>query len=125
MDDLWMRIAENLGDRVSGPMKFRVLVQPAVAVILAVMAGLKDARAGKPPYLWWLATRPEQRMAMLKDGWQDVGKVFMLAVVLDVIYQWIVQRFVYPGEVIIVAFVLAIVPYLLLRGLVNRIARRK
>jgi len=64
-------------------------------------------------------------MAMLKDGWQDVGKVFILAVVLDVIYQWIVQRFVYPGEVIIVAFVLAIVPYLLLRGLVNRIARRK
>jgi hypothetical protein len=125
MDDLWMRIAENLGDRVSGPMKFRVFVQPAVAVTLAVMAGLKDARAGKPPYLWWLATEPGHRMAMLKDGWQDVGKVFVLAIVLDVVYQWIVQRFVYPGEVIIVAFVLAIVPYLLLRGLVNRIARRK
>jgi hypothetical protein len=28
---------------------------------------------------------------------------------------------VYPGEVIIVAFLLAIVPYLLLRGLVTRL----
>ena len=49
----------------------------------------------------------------------------MLAIVLDVVYQIIVARFVYPGEVIIVALLLAIVPYLLLRGLVTRIARRR
>jgi hypothetical protein len=29
------------------------------------------------------------------------------------------ERFVYPGEAIIVAFALAIVPYLILRGLVS------
>ena len=33
----------------------------------------------------------------------------------------IVLRFVYPGEAVIVVFVLAIVPYLILRGLVNRL----
>jgi hypothetical protein len=44
--------------------------------------------------------------------------------VLDVIYQIIVQRFVYPGEALITAFILAIVPYLILRGLVTRIARK-
>ena len=33
--------------------------------------------------------------------------------------------FVYPGEAIGVAFFLAIVPYLLLRGAVTRIARGK
>jgi hypothetical protein len=62
---------------------------------------------------------------MLKDGWKSVGKVFILAVVLDIVYQIIVRRFVYPGETIIVAFILAIVPYLILRGLVTRIARRE
>jgi hypothetical protein len=61
---------------------------------------------------------------MIKDGWKSVGKLFILALVLDVVYQILVLRFVYPGETIIVAFVLAIVPYLILRGLVNRIARR-
>jgi hypothetical protein len=35
-----------------------------------------------------------------------------------------VQRFVYPGEVILVAFMLAIVPYLLLRGLVTRLTSK-
>ena len=59
---------------------------------------------------------------MLKDGWKSVGKVFVLALLLDVIYQVIVEGFVYPGEAIAVAFVLAIIPYVILRGLVTRLA---
>ena len=46
------------------------------------------------------------------------------AIIMDAIYQWIVQKWIYPGELIIVAIVLALVPYLLIRGPVNRIARR-
>ena len=92
--------------------------------IFAIRAGLKDAKAGKPPYFWSLVSIPTQRADMLKDGWKDVGKVFLLALVLDVVYQIVVMRFVYPGEVIVVAFILAIVPYLILRGLVTRIARK-
>ena len=62
---------------------------------------------------------------MIRDGWKSVGKVFVLALVLDVVYQIIVLRFVYPGETLLVAFVLAIVPYLILRGLVNRLTPKK
>jgi hypothetical protein len=120
-----MRIAENLTDRVSGPMKFRLILQPVMASIFAIIAGLKDAKAGKPPYFWALFTDATQRVDMLKDGWKSVGKIFVLALILDVVYQIIVERFVYPGEAIIVAFILAIVPYLILRGLVNRIVRKK
>lgn len=61
---------------------------------------------------------------MLRDGWKSVGKVFLFALLLDAVYQIIVLHFVYPGEAIIVAFVLAILPYLILRGLVTRIARK-
>lgn len=121
MEDIWMRIADNLMDRVSGPMKLRIFLQPAMAIIFAVIAGLKDAKAGKPPYFWSLFTNPGHRAELLKDGWKSVGKVFVLAMVLDVIYQFIVARFVYPGEVVIVALLLAIVPYLIVRGLVTRL----
>jgi hypothetical protein len=48
-------------------------------------------------------------------------KVFILAVVIDVIYQWIVFRWIYPGEALIVAPLLAFIPYLLLRGPVRRL----
>ncbi len=125
MDEMWMRIASDMAARVSGPMKFRLVLQPVMAAIFAIRAGLADARAGKPPYFWTLVTDPAQRAYMIKDGWKSVGKVFVLALVLDVVYQIIVSRFVYPGEAIIVAFVLAIVPYLILRGLVTRVARTK
>lgn len=125
MEEIWMRIVENLSDRVSGPMKFRLLLQPAMAAFFAVRSGLLDARMGKPPYFWSLVTDPAHRADMLKDGWKSVGKVFLIALALDVIYQIIVLKFVYPGEAIFVAFVLAILPYLILRGLVTRIARKK
>jgi hypothetical protein len=125
LEDIFARIVENLAGRVSGPMKFRLILQPIMASIIAIFAGLQDAKAGKPPYFWALFTQPTHRAEMLKDGWKSVGKIFILAVVLDVVYQWIVLKFVYPGEVIIVAFILAIVPYLILRGLVNRIASKK
>jgi len=123
MDDMMTRIGQDLIDRVSGPMKFRLVLQPAMAAFFAIRSGLADARTGKSPYFWCLVTDPAQRHEMLRDGWKSVGKVFILAIVLDVVYQLIVQRFVYPGETIIVAFLLAIVPYLILRGLVTRIAR--
>jgi hypothetical protein len=125
MHDIWMRVVENMAGRVSGPLKFRLVLQPTVAVILAILSGLKDAKAARPPYFWALIWNPAYRADMLKDGWKSVGKVFLFALVLDVIYQIIVLRFVYPGEAIIVAFVLAIVPYLIVRGLVTRLARRK
>jgi hypothetical protein len=124
MEDLWARIAENLIARLSGPLKFRFILQPVMASIFAILAGIKDAKEGKPPYFWALFTQPAHRAEMIKDGWKSVGKVFIFAVVLDVVYQWIVLKFVYPGEVIIVAFILAIVPYLMLRGIVNRIASK-
>jgi hypothetical protein len=123
MDHIWTRIADNMIDRVTGPMKFRIVLQPLMATFFAVRSGLADAKAGKPPYFWSLIADPN-KMATIKNGWKSVGRIFLLAVVLDIVYQIIVQHFVYPGEVIIVAFLLAIVPYLIVRGLVTRVARR-
>ncbi|HEX4772376.1 MAG TPA: hypothetical protein VH351_16180 [Bryobacteraceae bacterium] len=124
MDEMWARVGHNLIDRVTGPMKFRLVLQPIMATIFAIRSGLADAKLGKTPYFWGLLSDPADRDAMLKNGWKSVGKVFILALILDVVYQIIEQRFVYPGEALIVAFVLAIVPYLVLRGLVTRMARR-
>ena len=95
-----------------------------MAIFFAVRGAIKDAREGKPPYFWGLFTNPQERTAMLKDGWKSVGKVFILAILLDVIYELIELKWVYPGEAIIVAIILAIVPYILVRGPLNRILRR-
>jgi hypothetical protein len=125
MDDTWRRLVHDMIARTTGPLHFRLVLQPLMASIFAIRAGLQDAKTGKPPYFWALLWDPAHREDMLKDGWKSVGKVFVLAIVLDIVYQIIAEHFLYPGEAIIVAFVLAIVPYLILRGLVTRLARPK
>jgi len=126
MDPMIARISNNLVARVTGPMHFRLLLQPGVATFFAIRDGLKDAREGEPPYFWGLFTDKHERELMVKNGWKSVGKVFILAIVLDVVYQLIEHRWtVYPGEAVLVAIILAIVPYLLIRGPVNRIVCEK
>lgn len=124
MDHMWARVGSQLLERVSGPMKFRLVLQPAMSCFFAIRSGLADAKAGRPPYFWGLLSDPVHRGHMIKSGWKDVGRIFFLALAMDVVYQLIVLHFVYPGEAIIVSVVLAIVPYLILRGLVTRAARR-
>jgi len=124
MKDLLARVWMNVVGRVGGPMTFRIILQPTMATLLALRAGLKDAREGRPPYFWALLTDAANRADLLREGWRAIARVVLLAVIMDVIYQWIVARWVYPVEVVIVAILLAVVPYLLIRGPVNRIARR-
>lgn len=124
MEDLYQRFVENIFGRLDGPLHFRIIMQPLVAVIYAVVDGVKDAKNGKPAYLWAMLTTPENRRELLHDGWKHFGKIFILAIILDFVYQLIALHTVYPGETLIVALVLAVVPYLLIRGPVNRIVRQ-
>ena len=123
MNDIVARIWENLYARLAGPMNLRLIIQPTVATILAIRAGLRDAHQNRPAFLWAVLWNPAHRRELLRTGWKDVGKVFLLAAILDVVYQLIVHRRVYILELLITAVTLAIVPYILVRGPVSRIAR--
>jgi hypothetical protein len=125
MDDFFSQGWQNLSGRIGGPMSFRLVLQPVVAVILAVRAGVRDARAGRPLYTKSVFTDPAHRAALLRDGWKDVAKVFVMAIVIDIVYQWIVFRWIHPLGLLTVAFFLACVPYLLIRGPVNRMVRSR
>jgi len=118
------RVWENLGGRVRGPLTFRFILQPAVARILAICAGVKDAREGRPAYFWAIFTHPDRRWNLLQEGWNSIAGVFVIALILDVLYQVMVHRWVYPGETLLIAILLAAVTYLLVRGPANQIARR-
>ena len=125
MEEMFTRIFQDLAARVSGPMHFRLVMQPLMAIIFAIRDGRKDARAGRVPYFWALFTDPGHRRDLLRSGWKSVGKIFVIALVLDAVYQYIELRWFYPVEALLVALVLAIVPYVLLRGPVNRLTPRK
>ena len=123
MNEILARLCQNLYGRVAGPMNLRLVIQPTVATILAIRAGLRDARLGRPPFFWALLWNPAHRRELLRQGRKDVGKVFIFAVILDVVYQLIVHHGVYALESLITAATLAIVPYILVRGPISRIAK--
>ena len=124
MEDSVTRFVTDLIGRLSGPLTLRLFLQPAVATILACRDGVKDAREGRPPHFWRIVTGPlEARRRRARETWKAVLKVFLMAVALDCVYQFLVFRWVYPVEAMVTATILAIVPYVLLRGAINRIAR--
>ena len=118
------RFWDQLIAQPSGPLAFRLILQPLMAAILAVLDGLKDARTGRPPFLRTILSDPSQRAAYLREGLKRVSRVIVFAFVMDAIYQFIVLRRLYLGEALVTVFVLAVLPYLLIRGPVDRIARR-
>ena len=113
----------NFLARPSGSVSLRFYIQPTMASLLALRAGIEDARQGRQGYLWAILTRPERRLELLHEGWRGAMTPFLLAIALDCIYQLITVRFVYPLELLFTATLLALVPYALLRGPFNRLAR--
>jgi hypothetical protein len=122
--DMVARGWEHFLARPQGTFGFRFILQPAVAALIAVRLGINDAKHGRPPFLWAALTRPVYRTQLLHGGWKDIRTPFFVSAILDVVYQLITHRFVYPLELLFTATLLALVPYLILRGLVNRGARR-
>ena len=114
---------ENFTERGSGPLNMRFILQPTLASLLAIRAGWKDARAGRPPFFWTALTNPSARGELVRSGWKDMSKMFVMAAVLDAIYQVIVHKRIVFIAALITATLLALAPYTALRGPANRVAR--
>jgi hypothetical protein len=121
--DVLARRGEDLLGRLHGPLNFRLLVMPTVVTLLALRTDWRDAREGRPAFLGAFITDPVERRRLFHSALKDIGRIFIVAIVLDTAYQLMVFRWVYPGEVLVVAVVCAIVPYVLVRGPITRTVR--
>ena len=121
--DVQARFWRDLVDRPGGPMTFRFLLQPAMALLAALHDGIADARQGRTPYLWALITGSHHRVERLEEGLVATARILLLGFGMDAIYQAVVLKTFYPAEMAVIAVLLAFVPYLLLRGPIARIAR--
>ena len=123
IEEMIQRFWENLLDRPSGPLALRFLLQPTIAALLAIRDGVKDAREGRSPYFWTVLSKPDERRERLREGFAATGKIIVVALVLDAVYQFIELHTFYPGEAFVIAILLAFVSYLIVRGPAARVAR--
>jgi hypothetical protein len=117
------RIWDSLLARPSGPMAFRFILQPSIAAIVAIRDGLYDVKGGRSPFFWTILSKPEKRGGRLREGLNATARIILLGLAMDTVYQIIVFDTFYPYEALIIALLLAFVPYLLIRGVTSRISR--
>jgi hypothetical protein len=58
----------NFVARLSQPNSLHPRLQPAMAAIVAIRDGIRDARAGRSPYLWTVAGNSRERVGRLREG---------------------------------------------------------
>ncbi len=120
------RLWSDILDRPGGPMTFRFILQPAMAIIAALRDGVQDARLGRTPYVWALIRgvhESQGRSGRLWEGVVATARIIILGIVMDTVYQWVVFKTFYPAQAAVIAILLAFVPYIVLRGPIARIAR--
>ena len=121
MDEILSRFVPEMIGRIDGPMSFRLILQPAIALFFAFRDGRKDALAGRAPFGWAILSDSNHRRYLLADGWKGVGKVFVMAFVLDSVYQYVAIGGFRPVQAFATACLLALVPYVLFRGPFSRL----
>ncbi len=119
------RFVDDMMARLSGPGRMRFIFQPTAAIILGTRDGLKDARAGSPPFLSALVFHPARRPGLFRSAVASVRDLVAIAILLDVVSQILIFRMVHPGAALLLGPVLIAAPYAISRALTNRIAQRR
>ena len=114
---------DDIPRRLTGPGRFRFILQPLTAVVLGVLGGIADAKASRPPYLYGLIFASGHRRALLSSGYETVANLLLMGILLDAVFQWVILGTSHPGAALLIGPVLIVGPYALARALSNRLAR--
>jgi hypothetical protein len=116
---------EDMLARLSGAGRVRFILQPMAALFIGMRDGKRDSRLGRPPFLSALVFQRERRKELLRGAFASVRDLVAIAIILDVIAQFLIFRDVHSGAALLLGPVLITVPYSISRALSNRIARRR
>jgi hypothetical protein len=116
------RFWSDIFGRASGPMTFRLVLQPTMALIAAFPDGLRDAREGHSSFFWTSRGNETLQRGRLRQGLYATGRILLLGLSMDVIYQYRVFDHFYPVEAVLFALSLAVLPYFIWRWMIERIA---
>lgn len=125
--DPYLFTSQFFGDmlvRLHGLGRLRFVLQPTVAILLGIRDGRKDALAGATPFLWGVIFHKELRPRLMKHMLTSVRNIVAIAILLDLISQYLIFHLVRPGAALVLGPVLIALPYSCARALSNRIARR-
>lgn len=126
MDLSLQNMLDELTARVlSGPMHFRLLLQPATAILIGIRDGKLDARLGSPPFIWGFLSGAACRRTRLRSVLWRLRWPILIATVLDGVVQFLMFQHVRPLLALLLGTSLMGLPYSVARGLSNRVKKAK
>lgn len=121
--EVQQRFWSDIFARASGPMTFRFYLQPTMALIAALHDGIRDTRFGHHSFFWTAAGDSTKQAGRLREGLRATARIVLLGLSMDVIYQIKVLDQFYPVEAVMMALLLAVVPYFIFRWIVESVSR--
>ena len=118
-----LEFLQDLPRRLTGPGRFRFVLQPTIAILLGLRAGRADAQAGRPPYLLAIVAHSQHRRRVLAETARTLVNIVLVGILLDAVSQWLILGISHPGAAIVVGPVLIGLPYAFARAISNRAAR--
>lgn len=116
---------EGIRETVSGRGQLRLILQPAIAMIIGIRMGIADAKSGEQPFLMHLLVTGQDRAKLAKDALVKVIIPFSIAIVLDGALQYVTLGYIRPLAAVIMGLGLIAVPFAIARSITNRIYRRR
>ncbi len=117
------RFWADILSRLHGPMTFRFFLQPSVAFVAALTDGIRDARLGHKSFFWTALWDRNKQPGRLREGMMSTSRVVLIGLSIDAIYQFKMFDRFYPVEALMMAVLLALIPYFIFRWIVELIAR--
>ncbi len=109
---------------LSGPGNLRFVVQPLIAILLAIRDGRNDAKSGTPAFLAEMVSGSGPRGATLKVSIKATLMPFSVAVILDSILQIVIFDVWRLQWALVVGLFLVGIPYVVVRSISNSLFSR-
>lgn len=117
------RFWADIVGRLHGPMTIRFYLQPTMALIAALHDGIRDARQGHKAFFWTALWDPTQERGRLRQGIIATSRTALLGLGMDTLYQIRVFDAFRPIEAVMMALLLAVIPYFIFRWVIEHVAR--
>jgi hypothetical protein len=101
--------------------RFRLILQPTLAVVLGIRIGIADARAGKQPFVARLIRSPHERWNLVRGSIGHAALPLTIALLMDCIFQFLALGKIRFLAAVVVGILLVWLPFSSVRGLANRI----
>jgi hypothetical protein len=116
------RMRDHIVAMVGGRGTLRFVIQPALAVLLGIIHGIRDHRRGRAPYLIALLHAHGRRFAHVGEGLRQIVVPLVLAVAFSELFQYLNRGRISFAYGLLYAVLFIAIPYFIARALANRVA---